>query len=56
MWNMSLFLNKKEHDFLLQEICIHTMEDTELILEDGVRSPAACEQLNSMESSRLVYL
>lgn len=36
---------------------MYIMEDTNLIPEEtGLEVSAACEQLNSMESSRLVYL
>lgn len=51
------FWKREEYCFLLKEICTYIMEDTDLILgKVEVEESAAREQLNSMESSRLVHL
>lgn len=58
MRSLSLFLKEKKGKiFFKNKICIYIMEDTNLIPgKMGLEVSADCEQLNSMESSRLVYL
>lgn len=58
MRSLSLFLKEKNSKiFFKNKTLRYIMEDTDLILgKMGLEVSADCEQLNSMESSRLVYL
>lgn len=57
-WEVVLIFEiKKSKIFFKTKICIYIMEVTNLIPgKMGVEVSADCEQLNSMESPRLVYL